>query len=82
MHAGVCVLNNIMIYSEDLQEEDAKSGKIKKRISDVVYEYIEFYRDQILNLQSQLPETDYSHPKKIYNSLISLATVLKIDKVQ
>lgn len=56
--------------------------KIKKRISDVVYEYIEFYRDQILNLQSQLPESDYSHPKKIYNSLISLATVLKIDKVQ
>ena len=50
MHAGVCVMNNILIYSEELQEENEKNTKVKARISDLVYKYIEFYRDQIINL--------------------------------
>ena len=55
MHAGVCVMNNILIYSDELQEESEKNTKIKTRISDLVYKYIEFYRDQIINLEIQLP---------------------------
>jgi len=50
MHAGVCVMNNILIYNEDLQEDNEKNTKIKNRISDLICKYIEFYRDQIISL--------------------------------
>jgi hypothetical protein len=50
------------------------------RLKEIVEKYLNFYRSEVEN-DEEVPLTDYSHPSRVYSTLLSLAMVLDLENV-
>ena len=74
----------LIIYGEDGSgsglDKDKYLQKIANRISNIVHKYYLAYRQEVINQQNSKEKNinfnDYSHPLKIYSTLVSILMLL------
>ena len=72
IHGALELLNNVLIY------ESKKDIEQLKDLKELVEKYFKYMREEI-SKDNQMLLTDYSHPSRIYGTLISLAMVMDLD---
>lgn len=75
MHGSLELLNNTLIYFDN--EEISKL----KNLTQIIEKYIAFYREEVVSSEENVPLTDYSHPARIYSTLLSLAIVIDLEHI-
>lgn len=77
VHGAFELLNNVLIYVD--KEEIDKHPTLK----DIIEKYISYYREEVANAEDTgVSLNDYSHPSKVYSTLISLAIVMDLEALE
>ena len=76
VHGALELLNNVLIYVD--KPEIDKHPKLK----DLIQKYLVFLKEEVVSNRDSVPLADYSHPSRVYSTLISVAIVLDLDHVE
>jgi hypothetical protein len=70
------LLNNVLIY------ERKKDINKQPQLKEIIDKYIKYLREEVVSQNETVPLGDYSHPSRVYCTVLSVAIVMDLSNLE